>query len=403
LELANAPLFFWVVAGILTIGAVGSALWPFIIRNRDGDGATPGSTEGTDGIQRVLIDQLDEINRDLERGLIEDEDAKNTHAEVARRLLALEREKTALPQSHRPDGVRGVYRLAMIAIIPLASLSLYSVLGAPGRPDQPIAARVNEASAEQAEAMLDSTLDPLVKQVEAHLAKNPDDVRGWQTIAPVYLRQNKLDKAEEAFRRALAIGGDDTKVTGSMQNGLGQVLAIKASGLVNEEALELFRQAQKNTPDDPIGFFFEALALSQAEKRDQAIVAWQGVITRFEEKNPPWLPLARRTLASLQSQTEEQESLFSAPANSSPQAVEDARNLGAEERNELIESMVAGLAAKLEDNPNDLPGWRRLIRSYMVLGKKNDAMAALAKARATFEDNPQAKATLDATATEHNL
>jgi cytochrome c-type biogenesis protein CcmH len=43
--------------------------------------------------------------------------------------------------------------------------------------------------------------------------------------------------------------------------------------------------------------------------------------------------------------------------------------------------MVTQLAARLESDPGDAEGWARLIRSYMVLGRGDDAKAALAKAR----------------------
>ena len=51
---------------------------------------------------------------------------------------------------------------------------------------------------------------------------------------------------------------------------------------------------------------------------------------------------------------------------------------------EAIETMVAGLAARLEANANDVDGWQQLIRSYMVLERPQDAQAALDRARAAF-------------------
>jgi cytochrome c-type biogenesis protein CcmH len=47
---------------------------------------------------------------------------------------------------------------------------------------------------------------------------------------------------------------------------------------------------------------------------------------------------------------------------------------------EQIEAMVAGLAARLRENPQDTEGWKMLGRSYAVLGRFPDAVAAYAKA-----------------------
>ena len=52
----------------------------------------------------------------------------------------------------------------------------------------------------------------------------------------------------------------------------------------------------------------------------------------------------------------------------------------ANERQEMIRSMVQRLADRLEGNPDDLEGWRRLSNAYRVLGE--DAKAAEAAARA---------------------
>ena len=44
------------------------------------------------------------------------------------------------------------------------------------------------------------------------------------------------------------------------------------------------------------------------------------------------------------------------------------------DRDKFIAQMVDGLAARLKQNGNDLEGWMRLVRSYMVLGRRDDAV-----------------------------
>jgi cytochrome c-type biogenesis protein CcmH len=57
--------------------------------------------------------------------------------------------------------------------------------------------------------------------------------------------------------------------------------------------------------------------------------------------------------------------------------------------------MVASLAARLEQQPNDLPGWARLIRSYAVLGEPDKMTAAQARAREIFKGQAEALKTID--------
>jgi cytochrome c-type biogenesis protein CcmH len=60
-----------------------------------------------------------------------------------------------------------------------------------------------------------------------------------------------------------------------------------------------------------------------------------------------------------------------------------------------IQGMVAGLAARLEAQPNDPEGWVRLVRSYAVLGDAARRDAALQRARTLFKSRPDIAARLD--------
>jgi cytochrome c-type biogenesis protein CcmH len=61
--------------------------------------------------------------------------------------------------------------------------------------------------------------------------------------------------------------------------------------------------------------------------------------------------------------------------------VEAAGQMSAEDRAAFIRSMVQRLADRLKENPNDRNGWLRLARAYDVLGEKEKAREARAKAK----------------------
>ena len=58
------------------------------------------------------------------------------------------------------------------------------------------------------------------------------------------------------------------------------------------------------------------------------------------------------------------------------------------DRNEMIRGMVARLAGKLKENGDDLDGWQRLLRAYVVLGDRTQAYAAALDARKALASNP---------------
>lgn len=56
---------------------------------------------------------------------------------------------------------------------------------------------------------------------------------------------------------------------------------------------------------------------------------------------------------------------------------------------EQMDAMIARLAARLEQNPQDAKGWAMLARAQTVLGRFGDASAAYAKAVALFPEDAQ--------------
>ena len=89
-------------------------------------------------------DQLAEIGRDLERGVIAEAEAAAARVEVSRRLLAADAARQGLQ-----DGAAGtsprrrrIMATATALGVPLLALVIYLQAGSPGLPDQPLAPRL---------------------------------------------------------------------------------------------------------------------------------------------------------------------------------------------------------------------------------------------------------------------
>lgn len=67
-----------------------------------------------------------------------------------------------------------------------------------------------------------------------------------------------------------------------------------------------------------------------------------------------------------------------------PQAQQAAPDVTAQQ----INNMVAGLAARLKDNPNDEKGWVMLARSYKALGRLQESADAYAKGGSLVQQTP---------------
>src|SRR5437764_149448 len=153
----------WLAMGLMTVVAVLAVLWPLSRRR---------AVRVSGSEQAVYRDQLDEIDRDRAAGRIGEAEAVAARLEVSRRLLAAPSIEPAAPAA--PVGWRRrATAISALVILSVGAGSLYLTLGSPSLPGAPMAAQANEPAGQP-------SLTTLIAQVEAHLAKNPDDGRGWE-------------------------------------------------------------------------------------------------------------------------------------------------------------------------------------------------------------------------------
>ncbi|TPK22275.1 c-type cytochrome biogenesis protein CcmI [Mesorhizobium sp. B2-5-9] len=378
-------MLFWVIAAILTLGASLAVLLPLA-------GASKGASSSGDHDLEVYRDQLSELDRDAGRGLIGPAEAAEARTEIARRILRLGNADMAAKASGRSSGtVRLVATVAVLAV-PLVSWGLYSQIGSPDLPSQPLSERLAKNPA-------DSTVDELVARAEAHLAANPSDGRGWDVLAPVYLRMQRFADAAAAYRNAIRLDGDSAV----RQAGLGEAIAGAAGGIVSADAQDAFEAALKLDPANAKAGFYLAMALAQEGRGKEAAAAWQAMLGTLPPDSP-WRGAVEQALAKSGGPE-----VASSTTAKGPDAadVDAASSMSQQDREAMINTMVAGLDDKLRQNPRDPEGWMRLVRSYVVLGKADQARDALGRAIAVFgADSDEAKkftafaASLGLTATE---
>ena len=348
----------WFGVALMTAAAVWAVLWPLARRGRD-------LRSGSD--VAVYRDQLAEIQRDRAAGLIGENEAVGAQVEISRRLIAAADAQAVAPA----DAASATWRrravaVAALTLLPLGAAALYLALGSPSLPDQPLAARV-------AGARGNPSIDTLIGQVEDHLSGHPEDGRGWEVIAPVYLRLGRFDDAVKARRNALKLNG----ATAERESALGEALVFAANGVVTAEAKAAFEQAIALDANGVQARYFLGLAAEQDGDRTQAAATWRALIAAAPP-DAPWLDLLRSALARV-----ERGAGGIAAGGSSTDASDDqaAVQLGPEQRKAMIEGMVNRLSERLHRDGADVDGWLRLVRSYMVLGEPDKARAAVVDAR----------------------
>jgi cytochrome c-type biogenesis protein CcmH len=350
----------WFVFALMTAAAMFAVLLPLGLGGaRTAGGNQAPANEAQSHEAMVYKDQLAEIERDVATGLIGSTEAEAARVEIGRRLLAVADQASDPPAKSSPR-LRRVAAIFALVGLPLLALAIYLPLGSPWLADFPLAERARTADATQ-------PLANLVAQVEQHLEKNPTDARGWTVLAPVLARIGRYDDAVRAFRNAITYAGDSA----DRRADLGEAMVGAAGGVVTAEAKSEFERSLALNAEEAKASYYLGLAAEQDGRAADAAAIWRAML----EKAPadaPWRPLVQAALTRVGGGT--------APALSDG-TIAAAKEMNESDRTAMIRGMVDRLATRLKQNGDDVDGWLRLVRAYLVMGDKEKAKGALNDAR----------------------
>jgi len=465
-------MMLWLALAGMTLVTAGLLLWPMLVRRAAG-------AETAESDLAIYRDQLKEIDRDVERGLLNADEAAAARGEIERRVLgtrALQGEATV--DSRKSPAMAGLVALAVCG----SAAGLYAWLGAPGVPDQPLAERVVEQRQQQAQA---GDMESRIAELAEKVKQDPENLDQWFLLGRSYGFVGRYGEAAEAYRRAVELSDNDPRILSTYA----EALVLANGNKVTTTAHLAFVEVNRAIPDEPRARYYLALYDAQQQDYQAALDKWLALLA----DSPPdagWVPLVRERItdmagfleidvaavlpdapaapapapstagdpiAALEARLavdpkdyegwlslarakaamgdrdgaaaalEEVSRIYpgapfvqqeiarttaelgladaggeTAPARRGPSA-EDmaaAQEMTPDEQAEMIAGLVAGLAARLEEQPDDLEGWVMLIRSYGVLDRPDEAKAAVEKALAAFDGRPQEQTAIRRTASQ---
>jgi cytochrome c-type biogenesis protein CcmH len=321
--------------------------------------------------------QLQELDREEERGTLGRDEARQTRAEVSRRLLRASRQSAGSAPKKSKVLNAAIPFLAVSAVVSLGSIGTYVYYGKPGIPDQPLEARLDAPLAEQ-------TLDVQVANMERRLRQNPADMAGWAALASIYFKSGLFEKAADTYQRAIDAGGENE----SMLLGLAESLTFANDGFITEQAAQALQGALKRNPESTRARFWSGLLAEQDGKKADAEKIYRDLLAG--QIHPTLRNIVNQRLEALSAVADN-----GSASEGRKAAGEDAVADRGEEQ-KMIRGMVERLAARLEKDKSDLQGWLMLIRSYAVLKETDKAKAAMATAREQFASDSSALEQIDA-------
>jgi cytochrome c-type biogenesis protein CcmH len=255
---------------------------------------------------------------------------------------------------------------------------------------------------------------PSIEELRERAENSPDNAQPWSELAFAHFERGEFADAESAYERAVEIDGTSAALWSAL--GEARVMAVDAASAaadpLPDSALEAFRRAVELDPDDPRSRYFLAVKKDLDGDHDGAIAGWLDLLSDTPP-GAPWESDVVRTIQQvgaihdidvedrlatvMQARTPEIAIPGSGSAagdaaspsvrGPSAQQVADASRMTPGEQENMVAGMVAGLEARLEDEPNNLDGWVMLMRSRMTLGETGRAREALAKAVAANPAN----------------
>jgi cytochrome c-type biogenesis protein CcmH len=369
---------------------------------------------------QIYRDQLKELDRDVARGVISDEEAQRARAEVSRRILDADR---ALGAAQAAEARRGpVDALVLgggLALTVAGTFWVYDMIGAPGYPDLPLQTRiamVEEARAErpaqdQAESEItmrqgmapDPAREELVAQLRTVMEQRPDDIEGLSLLAANEAALGNFRAARLAQGRLIALLGDEA--TGQHYIDHAEMMILAAGGYVSPEAERALIDGLDRSPRDGTARYYAGLMFAQQGRADLAFPIWRNLLAE-SAPGAPWVQPIQLQIEEIAMLAGQQVNLADlaqprAPAPQTGPSAEDiaaAQDMAPEDQAAMIEGMVQGLAARLADEGGPPEDWARLIGAYLVLGNTDAAQAVFDNARDVFGDAPDALAVIEAAA-----
>ncbi|MBY5780437.1 c-type cytochrome biogenesis protein CcmI [Rhizobium leguminosarum] len=352
-------MLFWILVAALTAALAVILLYPLLRGAKAANNIRAGEAA-------VYRDQLRELDRDLDGGLITPEEADYARAEIGRRLIAVSADEPA--ETPKPARHHRFTEAFVLLVLPVLGLCLYLTTGRPDLPSQPLEARLENPGNDVA---------VLIAKAERHLAEKPDDGKGWDVLAPIYFRTMRVNDAQVAYRNAIRLLGPSPV----RLDGLAETLMAVSDGVVTDEARQVLEQSLTLEPDNPRARFYIALSMEQAGRPNEARKAFEA-LAKQSPADAPWLPLVNQHIATNGGAPAGANP--ATPGNPTQQDVAAAETMSAGDRQQMIRGMVESLDAKLSEDPNNFDGWMRLVRSYAVLNDKDRAAGALKRGLAAF-------------------
>lgn len=382
-------ILFWIAVAALSVAVLAGLTWPLLRKPQLGSTLTR-----VDYDLSIYKDQLLEVERDIDRGVLSEDQAQAARVEVERRMLGVIQKKPQIKTMD--DGVSTIVHplstrvliLVILGVVPLGAIALYWNLGQPGMPDFPLSGRSAEIQNQANAGPNMAQLNAMIRDIKLRLTKDPKNARDWLILGRAYELRGDLADAVGVYEKLV-------DVTNRYSGAVLTLAAAKfklANQIMNNATMALFKEGQAKDPGNPMPYYYIALGQEQFNNFPAALKEYVRLLQNSPE-NAKWVPNVQARMKRVAKKlgvpvpVVKMMPPLTVPTNGQPkvqggaaqgagssgvspsaQQIQEAKKMTPAQRQAFIRSMVGLLAQKLKANPDDLAGWRRLANAYKVLG-----------------------------------
>ena len=267
-------VLFFLIATVLVCIAVGS-LVRVILRE-------PISQEVAREQKNIEVarQRLEELRQRIAVGEIESADVETLQEEIERGLL-IDLDETNSEEGFQihssRDKVNRWTAVAVASVIPIVAGALYLVLGQPSVISNPPVANTQVADG----GLLDNetnleaqAFEEKTQEVMRRLAEQPDDALGWDTLARLFVAQERFAEAAGALKKFRELTGDSADVLVREAN----ALAFANNGELRGEPESLIDRALELDPQHFGALFLAGFAVALRQDYQSALDYWHKAV-----------------------------------------------------------------------------------------------------------------------------
>jgi cytochrome c-type biogenesis protein CcmH len=254
-------------------------------------------------------------------------------------------------------------------------------------------------------------IDAMAAALRERLRQEPDNDRGWFMLGMSYRESGRFAQAEQAFRRASELAPRNASYLAY----LAEILLANGHDNPPAEATALFRRALAIEPRNPQARYYLATIKDMGGDHRGAIDDLVALV-REAPADAPWVEQVRGAAVAIAQDNHidisgrlppprapQGSTASAAIPGPTPEQMQAARSIPPGQQDQMVRTMVDGLAARLRQNPRDADGWIRLMRSRMVLNDATAAGESLRSGLAAFQGDAATQARLRAAAHDLNI